>query len=92
MNEHTEPIRYTMIIEWDPRDDIFVVTVPELNGCRTHGNTYEEAVQQGQEAIESWRDAVRGWGHDVPPPRYYDHERWTWPEREITREVVPVGD
>ena len=41
-----EHIHYSMVIEWDDRDDIFVVTVPELPGCRTHGKTYEEAVQR----------------------------------------------
>ena len=66
--EHTH---YSMILEWDPRDSIFVVTVPELPGCRTHGKTYEEAVKQGQEAIEGWIDAARAWGDPVPPPRIY---------------------
>ena len=43
---------YSMVLEWDGRGDIFVVTVPELAGCRTHGRTYEEAVRQG------YKDAV----------------------------------
>ena len=38
---------YSMVIQWDPRDDIYVVTVPELPGCRTHGKTYKKAVRQG---------------------------------------------
>src|SRR5438876_787436 len=42
------------IPEWDSRDDIFVATVPELSGCRAHGRTYEDAVQQGQDAIATW--------------------------------------
>src|SRR5205085_2684927 len=45
---------YSMILEWDSRGGIFVVTVPELPGCRTHGRTYEEAVRQGQDAIATW--------------------------------------
>ncbi len=45
---------YSMIIQWEPEGGVFVVTVPELPGCRTHGSTYEEAVQQGQDAIETW--------------------------------------
>jgi predicted RNase H-like HicB family nuclease len=60
---------YAMIIQWDDRDDIFVVTVPELPGCRTHGKTYEEAVRQGQDAIESWlmvSDDLK----ETPPPPY----------------------
>ncbi len=35
---------YSMILEWDPRDNIYVVTTPELPGCRTHGESWEDAV------------------------------------------------
>lgn len=65
-------VHYSMIIEWEPQGEVFVVTVPELPGCRTHGETYEEAVQQGQYAIAGWIDASRHWGHAIPPPRFYD--------------------
>ena len=64
--------RYSMIVEWEPHDRIYIVTVPELPGCLTHGATLEEAVRQGQYALESWIDAARAWGHRVPPPRYFD--------------------
>ena len=63
------PAPYSMVIEWDPDDEIFVATVPELPGCRTHGRTYEEAVQQAQDAIESWIEAARAEGAPVPEPR-----------------------
>ena len=72
MSDRAEPIRYSMAIEWEPEGGVFVVTVPELPGCRTHGETYEEAVQQGQEAIEGWIDALRHWGRPVPSPRFFD--------------------
>ena len=62
-------IHYSMIIQWDDDDKIFVVTVPELPGCMTHGRTYEEAVQQGQDAIESWITVARELGRPVPQPR-----------------------
>ncbi len=62
---------YSLVIEWDPRDAIFVVTVPELEGCHTHGATYEEAVAQAQDAIWSWLDASRAWGLPIPPPHTY---------------------
>jgi antitoxin HicB len=64
-------LHYSMIIEWDNDDKIFVVTVPELPGCRTHGHTYEEAIQQGQEAIEGWIMTARADGATIPPPRNY---------------------
>ncbi len=63
---------YSMRLEWDPRDSIYVVTVPELPGCTTHGATVEEAARKGREAIASWIDAARAWGDPIPPPREYD--------------------
>lgn len=62
---------YSMTIEWSDEDQVYVVTVPELPGCTTHGATYEEAVRQGQAAIESWVCAMRAWGRPVPAPRVY---------------------
>ncbi len=64
---------YSMIIEWDPDDQIYVVTVPELPGCRTYGETYEDGVKHGREAIESWIDAARTWGNAIPKPRVVVH-------------------
>ena len=58
-----------MIIQWSDEDQIYIVTVPELPGCRTHGSTYEEAVKQGQDAIESWIMAALTDNDPVPPPR-----------------------
>lgn len=66
MNKEYE--HYSMVIQWDDIDDIYIVTVPELPGCRTHGKTYEEAIQQGKDAIESWIDANRYWGRPIPRP------------------------
>jgi len=60
---------YSMVIQWDADDQIYVVTVPELPGCMTHGRTYEEAVQQGQDAIASWIMVAKELGRPVPPPR-----------------------
>ncbi len=60
---------YSMIIQWSDEDNAYIVTVPELPGCRTHGKTYEEAVRQGQDAIATWIDGSRELGLPIPPPR-----------------------
>lgn len=60
---------YSMVIQWSEEDKVYIVTVPELPGCKTHGETYEEAVQHGQEVIELWIEANEAWGRPVPPPR-----------------------
>ena len=57
-----------MVIQWDPRDDIYVVTVPELPGCRTHGATYEEAIKNALEAIELWILDAENAGEPIPAP------------------------
>ncbi len=71
MTERDEYDLYSMIVEWEPEGSVYVVTVPELPGCRTHGITRQEAVSQGRDAIESWIDAARHWGRPIPPPKYF---------------------
>ena len=60
---------YSMILEWDSVDRIFVVSVPELPGCHTHGATYAEAARKGMEAIEAWVGVLRDSNLPVPPAR-----------------------
>jgi len=60
---------YSMVIQWSVPDEAYIVTVPELPGCKTHGDTYEEAVKNGQEVIELWIDALKASGKAVPAPR-----------------------
>ena len=64
-------VHYSMIIQWDSRDNIFVVRVPELPGCVTHGETYEEAFKQGLDAIESWVMTGVANNEPLPPPSDY---------------------
>jgi predicted RNase H-like HicB family nuclease len=37
----------------------------------THGKTYEEAVQQGQDAIETWLMRAKEFGIPIPEPNGY---------------------
>jgi antitoxin HicB len=48
---------YSIHIDWSDEDKTFLVTLPDFRSmvsqpC-THGDTYEEAVQNGQEVLES---------------------------------------
>ena len=67
MNEQYK--HYSMMIQWDADDHIYVVTVPELPGCMTHGKTYEEAVRQAQDAIATWIEGSQERGLPIPPPK-----------------------
>lgn len=61
--------QYSMLIRWSNEDQAYLVTVPELPGCITHGTTSEEAVKQGQDAIETWIDNAIALHLPVPPPQ-----------------------
>jgi len=42
-----------MLIQWSDEDGCFIVTLPEFDDVKTHGDTYEEAVRMGKDLIES---------------------------------------
>ena len=57
-----------MNIQWSEEDQVYIVTVPELPGCKTHGDTYEEALKNAQEVIELWIEDAQKHGETLPPP------------------------
>ena len=65
---------YSMLIQWSKEDQVYIVTVPELPGCKTHGKSYKKAVKQAQDVIELWIEANEELGRPVPPPRLYQSE------------------
>ena len=60
--------QYSMLIQWSDEDQVYVVTLPEFGGCKTHGSTYEEAARMGQETLESLIDAYSDDGKSLPEP------------------------
>lgn len=46
----------------------YFVTVPQLPGCMTHGNTRDEAIRYTEFAIEAWLTLARDLGHKIPAP------------------------
>jgi predicted RNase H-like HicB family nuclease len=64
-----KPLHYSINIQWSDRDQAYLVNVPELPGCHTHGNTYEEALKNALEVIELWIEAAKKDGIPVPPPK-----------------------
>ncbi len=46
----------------------FVVSVPDLPGCWTQGETRDEALANAKEAIAAYRDALRELDRPLPKP------------------------
>jgi predicted RNase H-like HicB family nuclease len=67
MNYH-----YSMLIRWSDADQAFIVSLPEFGPfANTHGETYEEAVRMGREALESLIEAYQADGNVLPEPTQY---------------------
>ena len=64
-------LHYSMLIQWSDEDNTFIVTVPELPGCKTHGDTYEEALKNAQEVIELCIMSEQELGRFIPAPGKY---------------------
>jgi len=61
--------RYEIIIFWSNEDEAFIADVPELPGCKAHGDSPQEALNNAQEAISLWIDTAREFGDPVPEPK-----------------------
>ena len=70
-----EKLHYSMLIQWSDEDQAYLVTLPEWEsqvfGPVTHGNTYEEAVRNGNEVLEMLVEAARESGEPLPEPRVF---------------------
>lgn len=63
-------LKFQMVIQWSEEDDCFLVGFPDFPGqqWRTHGETYQEAVDQGIEVLESLVMAYEASGEPLPKP------------------------
>jgi antitoxin HicB len=61
---------YTIIIEPASVEDGggFFALVPDLPGCMSDGETYEQAAHNVVGAIESWIEAATEMGRPIPSP------------------------
>ncbi len=63
--------RYSMVIQWSDEDQAYIVSIPEFPGNLTHGDTYEEAVKQGEDLIESLILWAQQDGKPLPQPHVF---------------------
>ena len=65
-------VRYSMTIQWSDEDQTYIVSLPEWGDLlHTHGDTYEEAVKNGQELLEGLIEARLQHGESLPQPHVY---------------------
>ncbi len=60
---------YSMIIQWSIEDEIYIVSLPEFGSrAHTHGDTYAEAIQHGEEVLELLVEEYQSQGRMLPTP------------------------
>lgn len=57
---------YTIILDPDPDEGGYTVTVPALPGCVTQGETIEEAIVMAKDAIRLFIETLIAEGQPVP--------------------------
>jgi predicted RNase H-like HicB family nuclease len=63
-------MKYSILIQWSEEDQAYIASLPEWGQyARTHGETYEEALENAKEVLE---DLVYGYeqiGKLLPEPK-----------------------
>ena len=71
----SEQPRYSMLVQWSDEDHAYLVTLPEWEGRVlgpvTHGDTYEEAVRNGREALAALIASAEKHGEPLPRPQAF---------------------
>lgn len=62
---------YSVFIQYDPIDKIFVACIPELPGCIAHGETKGKALQEIDIVKNMWIETAKELGNDIPEPSLY---------------------
>ena len=60
---------YEIIVYWSIEDAAFIAEVPELSGCMADGQTYVEAVQNAEIAIDEWIQTAQLMKRSIPEAR-----------------------
>ena len=59
---------YSIIIQWSDDDSCYIASLPEFGPyALTHGETYEDALQNGQEVLDLLMETTS----PLPPPRTF---------------------
>jgi predicted RNase H-like HicB family nuclease len=70
-------MKYTITLQWSEEDQCFVVFLPDFEDVMqpvTHGETYEEALQNAQEVIDLLVETTQQEGKSLPTPKPFQFQ------------------
>ena len=59
---------WTYRFEWSNRDNCYIASVDELEGCKTHGETIEEAATMIKDALICWIETLQENNQEIQEP------------------------
>lgn len=60
--------QYSIIIQWSMEDKKYIVSLPDGPYAHTHGNTYADALNNGEEVLELLIEDYQAQGKPLPKP------------------------
>ena len=70
-----EKLQYSMLVEWSSEDEAYLVSLPEWEqrvfGPVTRGDSYEEAVRNGYDALTALIESATRHSEPLPEPRRF---------------------
>lgn len=62
--------KYSVFMYYDEQDQIYVASVPELQGCMAHGETREDALKEIEVAEALWLESAKDMDIEIPEPSH----------------------
>lgn len=63
--------KYSVLIQYDETDQIYIASIPELQGCMAHGKTQEEAFKEVNVVCDMWIETAKEEGIPIPEPALF---------------------
>jgi len=61
--------------------DGYLIEFPDLPGCMSDGETIDEAIENGQDAIKAWIEAAKETNRVIPIPGELESQSGKWVQR-----------
>jgi antitoxin HicB len=59
----------------------YLIEFPDLPGCMSDGDSIEEAVANGYDAVQCWITVAKEKGRDIPEPSELENQSGKWVQR-----------
>jgi len=71
----SEQLHYSLVIQWSDEDQAYIVSFPEWEAHgligHSHGDSYEEAITQGQDVLRMLIESARRDAETLPVPQTF---------------------